>query len=202
MDRLARTCHDGPMRRISVVGNPGSGKSHLARRLSATLGVPHVEIDAIAHQPGWTELDAGELTARISEATEADGWVVDGNYRAAVVDGPVWARADTVVWIDLPRRTVMRQVVPRTVSRVVRRTELWNGNREPWSNLWAWDPERSIIRWAWTRHDKYRQRYGSAMTDPRHSHLQFIRLRSRGEIDRWLASLSPEVSDDRAERAR
>lgn len=26
---------------------------------------------------------------------------MDGNYRIAVVDGPVWARADTVVWIDL-----------------------------------------------------------------------------------------------------
>jgi len=43
----------------------------------------------------------------------------------------VWTRADIVVWFDLPRRTVMRQVVTRTLRRAITRAELWNGNREP-----------------------------------------------------------------------
>jgi len=33
------------MRSVSVVGNPGSGKSRLARRIAAVLDVPHVELD-------------------------------------------------------------------------------------------------------------------------------------------------------------
>ena len=63
--------------------------------------------------------------------------MIDGNYRTVVVDGPVWQRADTVVWLDLPRRIVMRQVVSRTFRRSILREELWNGNREPLRNLCA-----------------------------------------------------------------
>ena len=50
----------------------------------------------------------------------------------------MWPRADTVVWLDLPRSQVMRQIVSRTFRRVLTREELWNGNREPVENLWAW----------------------------------------------------------------
>ncbi|MEZ5164996.1 MAG: hypothetical protein R2695_00385 [Acidimicrobiales bacterium] len=103
--------------------------------------------------------------------------MIDGNYRAAVVEGPVWRRADTVVWLDLARRIVMRRIIGRTLRRVVRREELWNGNREPWRNLWAWDPNRSVIRWAWTQHDKYATRFAGS-SDPALAHLSFVRLRS------------------------
>jgi hypothetical protein len=70
--------------------------------------------------------------------------VVDGNYRAVVPD-LVWARADTVVWLDLPRRTVLRRVTWRSLRRVVRREELWNGNRETLATVLSWDPKRSVV---------------------------------------------------------
>ena len=61
-------------------------------------------------------------------------------------------RADTVVWFDLPYAVVMARTIRRTVRRVVTRQELWNGNKEPWSNLYSFDPKKSIIAWAATRH--------------------------------------------------
>lgn len=176
---------------MSVVGNAGSGKSTLGRRLAKHLGVPYVELDSIHHLPGWTPIDPDEFLRQIELATAGDGWVVDGNYRAGVVEGRVWQRADTVVWIDLPRATVMRQLVPRTVRRLVTRQVLWNGNREPWANLTRRDPRRNIFRWAWTQHAKYVERYGSAATDPAHRHLTFVRLRSRAEVEAFLATVDP-----------
>jgi adenylate kinase family enzyme len=169
-----------------VVGNSGSGKTLFARRLAQALGVPHIELDAIHHLPAWEPIDPDLFLSEVETLTTAEGWVIDGNYRTVVVDGPVWRRADTVVWIDLPRRVVMYQVIARTLRRIVRREELWNGNREPLSNLYAWDPYKSIIRWSWTQHSKCQQRFSSAMSAPVYGHLRFVRLRSHAEMDRCL----------------
>jgi len=173
------------VRRVSVVGNSGSGKSTLARRLAAVLGVPHVELDSIYHQPGWAALPADEFLRAVSQRAAADAWVIDGNYSA--VRAVVWARADTVVWLDPPRRTVMRQVTWRTARRAVSRQELWNGNREPLGNFFRWAPEESIISWAWHRHAVYRARYAAAAADPANARLTFIRLGGRQDAERFLA---------------
>ncbi|HEV2368541.1 MAG TPA: AAA family ATPase [Acidimicrobiales bacterium] len=172
------------MQRVSVVGNSGSGKTTVARQLAFVMDVPFVELDAIFHQPDWQDLAVDEFRRRVREQTEAPAWVVDGNYSA--VRDLVWQRADTVVWVDPAQALVMARVGRRTLRRVVTREELWNGNREPWSNLYSLDPTRSIVVWAWTQRAKYRKRYGQAISDPAWSHLEFIRLRTRRDALRLL----------------
>ena len=173
------------VRRISVVGTSGSGKSTVARELAAAIGVPHLELDSVFHQPDWAPLPAEEFRQRVTAAIAGDGWVIDGNY--SVIRDLVWARADTVVWLDLPKRTVMRQLVWRTLRRVAGRQELWNGNTERWRNFFSWNPEVSVIAWGWHKHGEYRVRYGAAANDPAHAHLDFIRLSSRRDVARFLA---------------
>ncbi len=152
------------------------------------LHAPNIELDAIFHQPGWTPLDDDTFKARVTEVTGPARWVVDGNY--STVRDIVWERADTVVWFDLPYVAVMARTIRRTVRRTVGRQELWNGNKEPWSNLFSFKPEKSIIAWAATRHRVYRQRYGAAEHDPRWAGLHFVRLRSQREADAFLAEVT------------
>jgi adenylate kinase family enzyme len=175
------------VRRISVVGNAGSGKTTAAVVLARQLDAPHIELDAIYHQPGWQALPIEQFRLRVAEKTAGDRWVIDGNY--SVVRDLIWARADTVVWVDPPRRTVMRRVLSRTVTRVVRHTELWNGNRERWHNLLSVDPSASIVVWAWSNHQKSRQRYASAMADPALAHLRFVRIASGHDLALLLTEL-------------
>ncbi len=174
------------MHRVAVIGNSGAGKSILAARLARRLGVPHVELDAIFHLPGWQELPEDEFRQAVTAATASGGWVADGNYSA--VRDLIWSRADTVVWLDLPRRLVMRRILWRTLSRTVTRQRLWNGNRERLRNLASINPERSIILWSWTNHAAYRRRYAAARTDPRWSHLRFVQLTSTRAAEQFLAS--------------
>jgi adenylate kinase family enzyme len=182
------------VQRVSVVGNSGSGKSTVARELAGILGVPHLELDGVFHQPDWVPLPEDEFRRVVGAATAGAGWVMDGNY--SVVRPIVWARADTVVWLDLPRRTVMRQVVWRTLRRAVTRQELWNGNREPLRNFLTWEPEESVISWAWHNHATYRDRYAAAAADPANAHLTFIRLTSRGDITRFLTESAADPAID------
>jgi adenylate kinase family enzyme len=150
-------------------------------------------LDALFHQPGWVPLDAETFKARVVEAMVASAtWVVDGNY--SVVRETVWERADTVVWFDLPYAVVMARTIKRTVRRVVTREELWNGNREPWSNLYSFDPKKSIIAWAATRHGVYRRRYREAEHDPRWAGLRFVRLCSQRQADAFLAEMTITAS--------
>jgi adenylate kinase family enzyme len=179
------------VRRVSVVGTSGSGKSTLARELADILGVPHLELDAVHHQPGWAPLPTDEFRRIIAARAAADGWVIDGNYGR--VRDLVWARADTVVWLDLPKRTVMRQVVWRTLRRVALRRELWNGNRERWRNFLTWNPEQSVISWAWHKHAPDRAKYAAAAAGPASAHLRFIRLTSRRDVARFLAEAQSEA---------
>lgn len=174
---------NGAVRRVSVVGSPGSGKSWVAAALARRLGVAHVELDARFHQPGWVPLPAEEFRRQVQAVAAGDGWVIDGNY--STVQDLVWARADTVVWLDPPRPLVMGRVAGRTLRRLVFRQELWNGNRERWADAISVDPQRSIIAWAWTQHPEYRARYEAAMAEP--GHLRFVRLRTRRQIDEFLA---------------
>ena len=174
------------VRRVSVVGNSGSGKSTLARELAATLGVPHLELDSVFHQPRWEPLPLDEFQRVVAERAAEDGWVIDGNYSSRV-QHIVWARADTVVWLDPPRLTVMRQVIGRTLRRAVTKQELWNGNREPLTNFFSLAPEKSVISWTWHNHARYRTEYAAATTDPGNAHLTFIHLTSRADVDRFLA---------------
>jgi adenylate kinase family enzyme len=178
------------VQRISVVGNSGSGKTTLARAVAQALDIPHLELDSVFHQPNWQPLEESLFRARVGEFIAADAWVVDGNYSA--VRDLVWQRADTVIWIDLPRRTVMRQLIARTLRRMATRQELWNGNTEPWRDVLSLDPARSIVMWAWTGHRKYVQRYTAAQQDPAYRHLRFITVRSRAAAARLVASLESQ----------
>jgi adenylate kinase family enzyme len=65
--------------RIVVVGTSGAGKTTLARRIADRLQLPHIELDAINWQSEWRDLtrhDPEEFVRRVTEAIQAEGWVV------------------------------------------------------------------------------------------------------------------------------
>jgi hypothetical protein len=125
--------------------------------------------------------------------------VIDGNYSA--VQPLVWQFADTVIWLDPPRRVAMARIIWRTIRRVMFREELWNGNREELTNLLSWDPGKSVISWAWHRYPVYRQRYAAGAGDPRFGQLTFIRITSQAEAGRLLAlAHQPEAFPGGADR--
>jgi adenylate kinase family enzyme len=177
------------MKRISVVGISGSGKTTVGKTIAETLDVPFTELDSIHHQPGWTELSASEFQARVRPIVDGDAWVIDGNYSSKGVQDLVWPRADTVVWLDLTRAQAMRRVIRRTIHRAATRKELWNGNVEPWSNFLDPRPERNIITWTWTRYPTTREKYQKKIEDSAWSHLDIIRLQTPAEVNDFLTGL-------------
>ena len=182
------------MKRVVVVGSSSSGKTTVSRHLAAVLGHPHLELDSVHHQEGWTHPSEQEFERIVSGFVSRDSWVVDGNYTSHGTTRFVWPRADTIVWLDVPKSVVMRRVILRTLRRVLTREVLWNGNREPWTNLYSRDPWKNIIVWAWTRFDGTRAKYEEHLTDGSWSHATVHRLSSTSEVTEFLNSLDRQPS--------
>ena len=155
--------------------------------LAARLGVPFHELDALNHGPGWTEATAAELRARVEPLVAGPAWVIDGSYRGKLGD-LVLAHADTVVWLDLPRRVWLPRLLWRTTRRIVLRQELWNGNRETLRNAF-WGRE-SLFGYALRMHFVHRREWPAGLGD-----VRVTRLRTPGEVEAWLAAL-PRARDD------
>jgi adenylate kinase family enzyme len=171
--------------RISVIGTSGSGKTTLARQLSERLGISHVELDSLYHEPNWIEASTDVFRKRVEQSLSGNSWVVDGNY--SKVRDIVWSRADTVVWLDYSLAVIMGRVVRRTFRRVVTQEELWNGNRESWQTTFSGD---SIILWALTTYRKNRKQYSILLSQPEYTHLKVVHLRSPKATSAWLESLT------------
>jgi len=170
-------------RRIAVAGVSGVGKTTLSRAVAARLGVPHVETDGLHHGPGWTPRP--EFLDDVRRTVAGEAWVMEWQYAAA--RPLIAARAELLVWIDLPTPVTMTRVVRRTLRRRARREELWNGNQEPPLRTFLTEPDH-IVRWAWRTRHKYRD--GAVAEAARaHPDLVVVRLRSRGAVRRWLAAL-------------
>ena len=172
--------------RIAVLGMAAAGKSTLARQLARLLDVPHIELDGIFHGPNWVDLPDDLFRARTAEALGGEGWVADGNY-TAVRDLTI-GRSETVVWLDYPIVIPLWRVIPRTLRRIIRREELWNGNRETWRGaLFGRD---SLVVQILKMHRKRRREFTAMFSAPEHAHRTLVRLRSPRATDRWFAHVS------------
>jgi shikimate kinase len=167
------------MRKIAVTASAsGSGKSTTGRALAKRLGVPFVELDALVHGQNWTETPDDELRRILEPVLAGEGWVIDGGYRRKIGD-LVLERADVVVWIDLPIRVWFPRLIRRTVRRVRRNEELWNGNHESLRD--ALGGRDALIPYAVRAHFSRRRRYPVEL-----ARFPVVRLRSQAAVDAFV----------------
>ena len=174
------------MRRVWVIGISGSGKTTLAAELARRLGVPHVELDAMHHGPDWAEPDLERFRADVAAVVAGEGWVVDGGYQRKL-GTMVPEAADTLIWLDLPLHVSMLRTARRSLGRVLRRTELWNGNRETLGGLF-WGRE-SLLGWSITQHRIYDRSLPELFASPECADKRILRLRSAKSVRAWLETV-------------
>ena len=92
----------GTAQRITVIGSPGAGKSTLATAVAAATGLPLIHLDREYWRPGWVEPNKAAWSERNAALVAGERWVIDGNYGSSLAMR--LARADMVVWLDLPTR--------------------------------------------------------------------------------------------------
>ena len=99
------------MRKVIVIGCPGSGKTTFAEKLNKCTGLPLYYLDAVWHKPDKTHITRGEFDKRISEIFVTDEWIIDGNYKRTIEMR--LKECDTVFLFDLPTDVCLQGAAER-----------------------------------------------------------------------------------------
>ncbi|MBB5939520.1 hypothetical protein [Streptomyces zagrosensis] len=172
-------------KRIALVGPVASGKSTLATAIAAHTGRPHLDMDELFWGPNWTPVNASVFHAGVHDALAADTWIADGNYGGEAGE-TLLARAELAIWLDLPLRICLPRLIRRSLRRAGTRQELFAGNRETFSHLFARD---SILWWGPAHHHQHRRRWAMRLTPDRADGLPIVRLDHPAAIAPQLRSL-------------
>lgn len=99
------------MKRIIIIGCPGSGKTTFAEKLRAKTNLPLFHLDAIWHKPDKTHISRAEYDARLAEILALDSWIIDGNYSRTIEIR--MSACDTVFLFDLPAEVCIDGAIAR-----------------------------------------------------------------------------------------
>lgn len=157
---------------IFVVGNSGSGKSTVAKRISVALGHKHVEIDSFFWLPNWTQRDGVELAKLLEIELTNPPVVMDGNY---ATKGICPSAGDVLIFLDYPRWRIISRLIRRSLTRVILRKELWSGNREEFKFLISRDPELNPILHAFRTHSSNHYTYTKLLEESQHTSNHIIK---------------------------
>ena len=88
------------MKKIIIIGCPGSGKSTFARKLSVKTNIPLYYLDMIWHKPDKTTVTEKEFDEKLKNLMQKDEWIIDGNYMRTLEMR--LKECDTVFLLDIP----------------------------------------------------------------------------------------------------
>lgn len=171
------------MKRVMVVGGPGSGKSTLAVKLAEITGLPVFHVDHIIHKPGWILRDDDESLKMAKSVEAKPRWIFEGVLSATYANR--CARADTVVWLDLP--------VSLRLARIVKRWRQYRGQSRP--DLPENCPEKlpaDFLAFVVRTRNSAREEIAQAIVEA--PHLDVHHLRTRKGVQTFLDWTRDDIS--------
>ena len=170
------------MKKVIVIGCPGSGKSVFSAALSLRTGLPLCHLDMLYWNPDRTTVSRDVFDGRLKTILEDDRWIIDGNYKRTMETRMM--AADTVFFLDYPTEVCLEGIRER---RGKARPDM------PWVEQ-ADEIDEEFV----TLVKEYRERSRPGVLEllKKYSHKEIIVFYSRRESEEYLEALSK--NDDKS----
>lgn len=103
-------------KKIHIIGSVGSGKTTLAKSLSARYNLPHHELDNVV----WQRLDTGDIRRSEKERDEylksivkTDSWIIEGVHYEWVAES--FENAEMIIFLDVSYRKRKYRIIRRFI---------------------------------------------------------------------------------------
>lgn len=172
------------MKRISIVGSGGAGKSTFAHQLEAILHLPVIHLDSLYWQPGWVETPEDKWHELLQQIVQQDSWIIDGNYSGTF--DMRFAVADTIIFLDFSRLLCLYRAVKRRIQ--------YTGKTRP--DMAPGCPERidlKFLLWIWNYPENGRVRVLKKIEQYREGR-QIVILCSPRQVKKFLSTTKMQIT--------
>ena len=162
------------MKRVLIIGCPGSGKSTFARALHQATGLPLYHLDMMYWNADKTTVPKDVFLRRLQDVLDQSEWILDGNY-ASTMELRL-QHADTVFFLDLPTELCLEGIHAR---RGLARPDM------PW--IEDDDVDEKFLSFVKQYRTESRPRVLDLLSE--YSNCNTVIFRSHAEIDAYLQAL-------------
>ncbi len=162
------------IKKIAIIGAPGSGKTTLTIKLKEIYKLPAVFLDSFYRLPNWVMRDPAERDSMILEAAKKDEWIMDGTFIDTLEERV--KVADLVIFLDYKTGVQLKGIFGRFFSNFGQEKMDMPGCKEKINP--------SFIYYVAT-YNKKRRKYIVEILE-KYDNTKQLHFRSREELHEWL----------------
>lgn len=164
----------GNLKRVAIIGAPGSGKTTLAIELKDIYKLPVVFLDSFYQLPNWVMRDPKERDEMILNETKKEEWIIDGTFIDTLEERV--KVADLIIFLDFSTKVQLKGIFKRFFSNIGKEKIDMPGCKE------RLNP--SFIAYV-TTYNKRRRKYLIEILE-KYDKKKILQFKTQAELKVWL----------------
>lgn len=122
------------MKKITIIGNGGAGKSTLALALGESTGIPVHHLDQLIWRPDWQAISELEFQRVHDQLVNEKSWIIEGvGYDSTIANR--FDHSDAIIYLDFPIHVHFYWAIKRGLKSLFKKPAGWADGCQPLTKL-------------------------------------------------------------------